>query len=347
MTGAWLGVGGTMIALLLLAGALLPRPWQEYAWFSPSAVDDSENKASKFAANPGSAGKDEGASGGKDKDAGDKARGGGTKDKSSGEKGKDQAGKGDKDGKDGGAKSDRKDGKAGDKDKRDAGRQEDKSKKDASERRMGDQNKQAEAQKSSPSDSPPPSDGLASWEWLRSILKWLVFILLGVVVLLVLLRSGLGWMAGWSDWARKWLEAWNRFWARLFGGWGGGESDDEEEEDAERRAPAQPFSAFEDPFESGAAGRWTARELVRYTFAALEAWARERDLGRQDGETALEFCERLAQADPSLAADVRRLASLFARAAYAPGGMPANTTDAVRTFWQRLSATERRPMSVS
>ena len=67
---------------------------------------------------------------------------------------------------------------------------------------------------------------------------------------------------------------------------------------------------FPNPFDTGSARSWTAQELVRYTFAALQAWARERELGRQVGETAQEFAERVAGEVPPLEEGARRLAGL-------------------------------------
>ena len=105
-----------------------------------------------------------------------------------------------------------------------------------------------------------------------------------------------------------------------------------------------PFSAFPNPFGGGPAGM-APPELVKYTFAAIQAWARERDLGRQPGETALEFAERVGDELPALEADLRRLAALYARAVYARGGLPPNAVELVRQFWDRLEAVSEQPMS--
>jgi hypothetical protein len=82
----------------------------------------------------------------------------------------------------------------------------------------------------------------------------------------------------------------------------------------------------------------TADELVRYTFAALQAWAAERDWGRQEGETPLEFAERLGDEVPALADDLRRVAMLYARCVYGAGGVPDGVAQALRRFWERLEA---------
>ena len=44
---------------------------------------------------------------------------------------------------------------------------------------------------------------------------------------------------------------------------------------------------------------------------------------------------------PDLAADVRRLAATYARAAYSRGRLSAAALDIVRRFWQTLEAANR------
>jgi hypothetical protein len=79
-------------------------------------------------------------------------------------------------------------------------------------------------------------------------------------------------------------------------------------------------------------------ELTRYSFEALEAWAWEQGLGRQDDDTALEFVDRLGLDHPKLVGDSRKLAALYARAAYARGRLPSSTLDTLRHFWERLES---------
>jgi hypothetical protein len=106
----------------------------------------------------------------------------------------------------------------------------------------------------------------------------------------------------------------------------------------------QPFAAFSNPFAGGRSGM-AVPKLIRYTFAAVQAWAREHHLGRQPGETPLEFAERIGGEVPALEADLQRLATLYARAVYARGGLPANSAELLRQFWQRLEAVAEQPLS--
>jgi hypothetical protein len=357
MTGTWLTFGGGLVLTLLLLGAFLPRPYPEYPLFDILTGRSSKRKASQYArkggphgegkGNPGEArrdGKQPGDATGKD----GKGKGADQKDgKVAGQDQKDGSGKS-KQGKDGqGEKGEKGKDSSGGKKDGERGEKEGKgSKSDSSQ-------KGKEGQKDGSSSSSSPSGkALQRLSQVTSriapVLKWIVFAVLIVVVLFFVLRGGLQFLANFTDWARRLLEAWRNFWANLFGGRARkdegpqGEAGEEAEEQGER---ALPFSAFPNPFETGAARRWSAQELVRYTFAAFGAWARERDLGRLSGETAQEFAERVGEEVPALEAPARRLAGLYARAVYAPGGMPANTAEVVRQFWDKLEAVVAQPLS--
>src|SRR5262249_18187744 len=160
-------------------------------------------------------------------------------------------------------------------------------------------------------------------------------------------RGALQFFANFSDWARRLLEAWRNFWARLFGGQGtrrpaGATAEAGGEEQRERQ---RPVADFVNPFGRGLADGRAPRGPGRYTFAAREAWAREHDMGRQPGETADELAARVGAEVPALEADARRLAALYARAAYGRGGLPGNTPEVVRQVWETLARVAEQPMS--
>jgi hypothetical protein len=170
---------------------------------------------------------------------------------------------------------------------------------------------------------------------LAPLAKWLVFAVLALVVLFILLRAGLGFLAGISGWARGLLEALNGLLARLFGQRGAEKADFTVEEVA---APLVPFAAFRDPFADGRADTLSPRELVAYSFAALQAWAAERGFARAADETELEYTERVGAELPALEREVRSVGAVYARSAYAPGGLPAGAVEAMRQFWRGLEA---------
>ncbi|MGH7227226.1 MAG: DUF4129 domain-containing protein [Gemmataceae bacterium] len=171
-----------------------------------------------------------------------------------------------------------------------------------------------------------------------------MFALIGLAVLFFVLRSGLRFLANFSDWARRLLDALRNFWANLFGGRRQTVEEEQPSGQEEERLRERPFASFRNPF-AGGRSRMALPELIRYTFAAVQAWARERDLGRQPGETPLEFAGRIGAEVPALEQDLDRLAVLYARAVYARGGLPADSLEVLRQFWQRLEAVAEQPLS--
>ncbi|MBI2826423.1 MAG: DUF4129 domain-containing protein [Planctomycetia bacterium] len=165
-----------------------------------------------------------------------------------------------------------------------------------------------------------------SGSWLLPILKVLLY--LGVLYCV------------WRFWPEisAWLaRLWQEFldlWRSLFGGRRTA-AEEAQEAEAARSGP-RPFAAFNDPFASGEARRHPANTIVWYSFEALEAWAAERELGRQAEETPLEFAARLAEERPALAADVRELASLYARVAYARETLSSDHLEGVERLWTEM-----------
>ena len=62
----------------------------------------------------------------------------------------------------------------------------------------------------------------------------------------------------------------------------------------------RPFADFRNPFADGSAAGRSPDDLVRYSFAALEAWAFEHDLPRRPDETPLEFADRVGADVPAM-----------------------------------------------
>lgn len=376
MTGVWLTVGGVLIALLLTAGALLPRPQAEYPVVDLGPFGSRDRQASRWAIKDDGAGKDEGrAAPGKADEKADAGRGEQQGQKEAGAKeGKSGQGdtgqkKGDGQGqKDAGGKGEQKGGDSGQKGGQESGDQ-----KANPQRPKGDA--QADTKQGSGGRRDEPRDGkkdaaganakqgqavpktlphsnrnrvldfLSKLSGLAPILKWVVFGLLVLVVLFLVLRSGLRWLANFTGWARQLLDALRAFWERLFGRRqpeaGAG---DDVARPAKRPAPPA-FALYRNPFLDGRAARLSPDEVVRYSFAALEAWAYERGLGRHADETPMEFAQRLGEDLPGLEADARRLAGLYARSLYARGALPAGAAEPVRQFWDRLEAVTAQPLS--
>jgi hypothetical protein len=356
MTGVWLMAGGILITALLFLGAFMPRPSPEYRWLAwTELLGSPERKASNWDQKGGRAGQDKGRAAGErkdsrqDKDGQGGERGGadrGAKDKKDG----------DTAGKDGDSRKD--DGQTRDKDaQRDKGNdkdqrgEQDKEREDKRDpprdgggkpednRRDGSRSRDPDSRHDAPSRVLP---GLS--QQLANILKWVVGIIAGVVVLFILLRAGLKFLANFTHWARGLLAALQAFWHGLWG-WGSRGQGGHGEEHPDEAAPPAPFASFRDPFVYGQADRMTHFQLVRYTFEALQAWAAERGLGRQAGETPFEFAQRVGEEVPALEAGLRQLANIYAQVAYARGSLTRACREPLRRFWQTLVDAAERPMS--
>ncbi len=366
MTGTWLSMGGFLIAVLIVVGAIIPRPSSETPWLDLGPLGSKKRQASRMSAMRDGSGKDKGQPG----DAG-KQKDGPAQQKDGNPRGKDGEGKKGSDGNsqkssNPGQKGDSKGNQQGKSDSGEKGEHQGKGRDNESKGkqdedrgggRSGDQDRKDDGKKeeksqdqSSGSSSPksfktffqhvPEMGGLAA------VLKWIVFAIVAGLIVFNLLRSGLKWLANFSQWARNLLDALRNFWASLFG-----KADTEEgketagEEEAPLVRPPRPFAAFHNPFEDGRADRLPPDEIVRYTFTAFQSWAFERDLARQADETALEFAARVGNEVPGLDADARRLAGLYAQAVYARGSIPASSLAAVRQFWDKLEAVTEQPLS--
>jgi hypothetical protein len=370
MTGVWLLTGAALIAAFLVVGMLLPRPSPEIALVKLPWLPRSQGRdASRSAVRGGEAGKGEGRPGpeGKEgeepgaegseenpKQPGEAGKGRGGSQKGA-RKGTTSTGRGEKTGQNaaGGTERnrDRQGGSSQTKDKQDkhseakgGGQGEEKERDDRA--RGGGNGDRSPRQGGRPRSSPGQS-GVRLPEWggqIGRILKWVVLIAFGLLVGFLLLRALLTFLANFTGWARNLLDALQAFWQALWrkgkerddSGAGGGQ---------EEAAPAVPFRSFPDPFATGRARGMAVGELVRYTFEALQAWARERNLARYPGETPLEFAARVGEEVPALEEGVRRLAGYYTGLAYARRALADDCREPLRQFWATLVDVAERPLS--
>ncbi len=391
MTAAWLGTGAGIILVLLILGALLPRPSPEYSLLDFNPLRSEKRDANQFAPTKDKGGKNEGAkdgssqnqkdtsegkdsgqkdgknsgnakdSGQKDSKNNEKAQDSGQKDSKNNEKAQDKSeSSGDKGNKDKGGQTASKQRQDGSKDKdskeskgaKDSKDSKDGSSKDQEEKGDKETSKSEKSSSSSKSNSSSSSSNNPltaisnALGPLATVLKWVVFAVVALIVLFLAFRHGLSFLANFTQWARDLLASLQNFWAGLFGERAdkekGSQADGDEGELIEEAAP---FAAFRNPFADGSATQRSPRELLRYTFAALEALGRDQELGRQPQETALEFAIRIAKEVPGLAEQLRRFIGLYIRSEYARGGLPSDSLSAVKEFWDRLEATAEQPIS--
>jgi hypothetical protein len=329
MTAVWVGTGAALIVAFLIAGALLPRPLGEYQLVSFKPLGARDRDASSYAQRSNDAGKGEGDPGakGKDESTDGKDGSGGHGQKGGRESGK--TGKGEAGAKGGGTKDGKGDSKA------DGGRNS-----GGDSRNKSEDGQRSDRQTSSSPQSAPsaPSAALAG---LANVLKWIV-----LAVFAVLIIGFAGWfvlknLSSAHRWARDLLNALAAFWQSLFGGKRTEAIEVEDEVAAEVVERPRPFDDFRNPFVDGSACQ-SPEALVRYSFAALEAWAYEQDLARRDDETPLEFAHRLGESVPRVEDESRQLAGLYVRMAYARRRLPDTCRPIVEQFWRRLDGAAPR-----
>jgi hypothetical protein len=174
---------------------------------------------------------------------------------------------------------------------------------------------------------------------MSNLIKLAFYLAVGGVALWFLVfhwRTALGWLQGI-------LNVWRDLWCLLLG---------RRPHDEDQTAPAplprhKSFADYSDPFAAGIAGRYSPVELVRYSFEALEAWARDNGFPREPDQTVHDFARQIAPHVESLAAAAAALADITSWAAYSPRTLPADTLNRLRTFWQALMQADReRAMAV-
>lgn len=355
MAGIWLGVGSALILGFLVVGAILPRPNSETALVDVGkAFGSKERDASNYAMNPDGKGKGDGSGGeqsSKDaqsqnsaegkSDEGGKGKGQDDSTKGSGEnKGKgSDSGKSDKSGgQKGGDKNDGQKGQPGENKNQDGNKNDQNSKErsssSGSSQKTSSNSRSTRSNSSRSSSSKGPFSG--SLGKIGTAIKWIVFAIMALVAGYFVFRHGLKFLANFTTWAKQLLDFLNNFWARLFGRTVVEPESNIVEDFAEVASPPQPFSSFQNPFDTNAGTSQSPAELVKYSFAALEAWAWEHERGRDPQETPLEFAARLAKDYESLEKDAPRLATLYARLAYARGSLPEASRAHVEEFWRQL-----------
>jgi hypothetical protein len=387
ITGVWLTIGAVLVALLLVVGAFLPRPNPEYPLLPVHGwLGSEEREASRYAVMRDSPGKGEGrpGAGGKDGRAGESSgsqgQGGAKGEHGSGGSGKGQSGSGQAKGEQGssGGSSSGKSGQGqnngqsgssnqsgqsgsqsrpGNGERTQSGNQNgsrggaNQGQGNQADQKTGEGMKQlSESEASHQSEATPPSASSLSslLHTLGRFLKWLVFAMIAIIVAFIVLRAILKFLANFTGWAHGLLNALQGLWQGLFGWLSPTPSAAEPEEPALLERRHVPFAAFGNPFLDGSTGRQTPEDLVRYSFRALEAWAWEYDLGRQADDTPLEFADRVALNVPdALAADCRRLAVLYARAAYSRQPLPESCLAVLQQFWRHLTEQSRVSLSGS
>lgn len=337
LAGGWLALGLCLVAVFLLVGAFLPRPHSEVPWFGIVRAGKADRESSRHALRKDGASKGEGASGDKSRASDGSAGGKGGK-PGGGNTGSKGGGKG-QDGKGGSGKE----GKSGSGDKKGEGEGNRTESKAASESRDEDRPGGDAADADGRSEGGSRDRGAESSPQVGAVaqkiigaLKWVVFAIIAVAVVVAIALMILRYLAPFTGWAQRLLDAIRGWWAGLWGR--AGAYAQKAETDALPLAPERPppFHAFSNPFADGSAEGREPAELVAFTFLALDSWAWDRDAGRKLPETPLEFIARLADQSPELIEAFTPFARVYTRVTYSAASPPADTLPAMEAVWEAM-----------
>jgi hypothetical protein len=320
MVATWMAFGGSLLVAFLVVAAVIPRPHAEYTFVDLQRLTSGEQPASSHAVKGDNPGKGDGRPGStaEKSDSGDKTAG---------------------DRKENANGQDKKNGNDSKQDKDSASRRENSgATSHKSPNESPRQDEASDAQRDRVASAKSVSGAIAGF------LKWIVFAVVALVVVLVVGFAVVRHLANFTDWAAGFLERWARFWAWLFGRRGRRRAGTASAAAASRVRGPRSFRSFRNPFDPPQP--WTPYELTCYTFAAFEALARERGVSRKEGETPLEHAERVAAEIPGLERDGRRLALIYARGLYATGELPVEVNDVLREVWRRMETGAEQPLAV-
>jgi hypothetical protein len=135
---------------------------------------------------------------------------------------------------------------------------------------------------------------------------------------------------------RNFWQAIRDFWDSLFGRRRAESAPDKGP--AATAPPPRPFADFPDPFVTGDARRWSPRELVAYSFQALEAWGREHGCQRGPDQTPHEFAGALTACEAAVGREATGLANLYCCAAYSSGSLPRDRVGRLQELWRTMGA---------
>lgn len=172
-----------------------------------------------------------------------------------------------------------------------------------------------------------PSAMAGAFGWLLKLLYWVLAILIVGYFVWKYWRQVLAAIA-------NFWKSLQDFWASLFGRKTVAAA--AEASIAASAPPPKPFSAFHDPFLTGAAQSRPPIEVVTYSFEALEAWAREHGFPRHPEQTPQEFAQQVAANQGALGRDAAALADLYNRCAYSRDLGPRVNIEPLRRLWQQM-----------
>jgi hypothetical protein len=81
----------------------------------------------------------------------------------------------------------------------------------------------------------------------------------------------------------------------------------------------------------------SVRDLIVYSFNALEAWAAGYQFGRHPNQTPFEFSDRLGDLVPDLAAEIQQITRLYVQVAYADASSLPPCHTVLEILWSKMT----------
>ncbi len=360
MAATWVAIGAALIIVVMLLAALIPRPHAEYAisqvpW---QATSPGGMPASRFGA--GRDGSDEhDPSGGaikEDAPQGDAVQEGAKGDPTESDQGK-PSGKSESEADEGGESSDEKSAKASDsgsaQSESEQGEQAsdnsgEKERSDDSGQQVAneqdDEQQQENAQGNRPANAPLPEHSPdekpfelpkippPSLSGLAGLLKLVFYAVVAIIVAVYIWRNRHALAQAVRDALRQLRELFARLFSR------GAAAIESTEEEAKKSHHHRRFAEFRDPFATGDHRRLPPEELVRYTFEAFEAWARDAGHPRSPDQTPTELVCLAVPPHTPLHEEARRMTRLYSEVAYASGRITPAAAESLREIWALMQA---------
>ncbi|MSR32785.1 MAG: hypothetical protein EXR99_14915 [Gemmataceae bacterium] len=322
----WLVAGaGLVLGSLLLAG-VLPQPGSYTDPLAWTGLKPSDREASKYSQGESDSGKGEGKAGSKEGKKGEKGgdvtgkKGDGTTDAEKGSKGGGKQGKSDSSGGDKENKS-----KSG-------GNKTDSGKEGQPKNDGGDQQKGDASPKSS---STPPNINIPGLDKFMKMLEKLIIALAVIGTVLFVLYVAvykLSYSFGWAQDLLEWLQ-------KLFGFFQKSQKIQEKDKAGQQLDQAlvtASFHDFQNPFDSP---DWEARDprkLAGYSWLAMLAWARDRQLQVPDGCAPSEMKVLLSNEAPAMEEGFAPFQQVLYQAQYGPAFNSPKAITVMRKFWGHL-----------
>ncbi|MEE2844137.1 MAG: DUF4129 domain-containing protein [Planctomycetota bacterium] len=333
MANMWLTVGSIVIGILMVGALILPRPGNGPSLdFLTDTFDSDDYETSEHAiGNDGfesgpngnqSSNENSERSSGEGEQSGESGQGdeqGNSEGEQSGE-----SGQGDEQGNGGGEQS----GESGQGD----------------EQGNGEGNQQAQESESQPeqnSAQQSPQQSTSNSQILKNMGKFLsllIWIVTGIALLYFLYRNRKSLLKAAS-------EMWHGFWEWLSNLFSGTSNETVAVTTATFETAAerpQPFASFNNPFQGTL--KMSPREVIHYSFQALEAWAYEKGIERREDQTPNEFTREVAYNAKTIGTNIEQLGKLYSQEAYAPNSVANSHLPELQAFWSVLLTTPPTPI---